>query len=88
VTIEDMLKRKSLEATALNQYGEGIILGEPQTVRHLKKGYVFSWAIKPSTHKSPFDTVLFHLGNKVLKVIYTNKFRMDGKERLLTVRLS
>jgi hypothetical protein len=88
VTIEDILKKRTFEATVVNQYGEGVVLGEPQTVRHLKNGYSFSWSVETARHKSPFDTLLFHVGNKILKVIPTTMFRMDGKEHLLTLHLS
>jgi hypothetical protein len=88
MTIEDILKKNTFEATVVNQYGEGIILGEPQTVRHLKNGYSFSWNVTSTNHKSPFDTLLFHIGTRILKVIPTTMFRMDGKERFLTVHLS
>lgn len=88
MTIESLLKRKNLEATVTNQYGEGILLGKPRNVKHLKYDYSFSWSIAPQAHKSPFDTLLLHDGDKILKVVPISMFRMDGNVKSLTVHLS
>jgi hypothetical protein len=88
VTIEDILKRKNIEASVVNQYGEGIYLGNPKTAHHNKYNYTFSWDIDPAEHKSPFDTLLFHNNSTILKVIPTTMFRLDGNIRSLTVHIT
>jgi hypothetical protein len=88
MTIESVLTSKNLEGSIVNQYGEGIVLGAPDSVKHLKYGYSVSWSIKPKSHKSPFDTLLLHIGGRILKTIPVEMFRMDGNVKSLTVHMS
>ena len=88
MTIEDILKRKTVEATVVNQYGEGVYLGAPEIAKHNKYDYSFTWKASTVQHKSPFDTLMFHVGDKILKIIPVSVFRMDRDIRSLTIHMS
>lgn len=88
MTIEALLKRKNLEGSLVNQYGEGVVLGAPETVKHLKYEYSFTWKVDSTKHKSPFDTLILHEGDKILTVIPTSMVRIDGNIRSLTIHMA